>query len=306
MWRVAQMSVLDVASGTVTKIHDQLPQPGTPTWSPDGKAARARRHRADDEALPRGHEPDTDDRPAGTRRPRQGAPRPDGDDVWFAPEPLLSIDSRGGCGPAWSPDGTKMAAIYEGVLSVWPVAATGEPLGPPRRVTQRERARAELAGRLASHPVSVARQAAHRRHRDRRDARPVPLDLKCTPAVPTTRAGRPRRQARRHEDADGATERRRRDRRQPDHERRAARGRQSRAGERQVIDASNLTRDAGPGRSSTRICSRTSASRRAARCSPSASRRCGVLATRRTKRSKSARRTRPACVRARASTAPAI
>src|SRR5262249_55048029 len=36
MWRVAQMSVLDVASGAVTKIHDQLAQPGTPTWSPDG------------------------------------------------------------------------------------------------------------------------------------------------------------------------------------------------------------------------------------------------------------------------------
>src|SRR5437762_5689852 len=37
MWRVAEMSVLDVASGTVTKIHDSLPQPGAPTWSPDGK-----------------------------------------------------------------------------------------------------------------------------------------------------------------------------------------------------------------------------------------------------------------------------
>ena len=36
MWRVAEMSVLDVAAGTVTKIHDSLPQPGAPTWSPDG------------------------------------------------------------------------------------------------------------------------------------------------------------------------------------------------------------------------------------------------------------------------------
>ena len=36
MWRVAEMSVLDVATGTVTKIHDSLPQPGAPTWSPDG------------------------------------------------------------------------------------------------------------------------------------------------------------------------------------------------------------------------------------------------------------------------------
>src|SRR5689334_13393314 len=37
MWRVANMSVLDVASGTVTRVHDTLAQPGTPTWSPDGK-----------------------------------------------------------------------------------------------------------------------------------------------------------------------------------------------------------------------------------------------------------------------------
>src|SRR5437879_1085003 len=37
MWRVAEMSVLDVASGRVTKVHDTLAQPGTPAWSPDGK-----------------------------------------------------------------------------------------------------------------------------------------------------------------------------------------------------------------------------------------------------------------------------
>ena len=37
MWRVAEMSILDLDSGRVTKIHDSLPQPGTPTWSPDGK-----------------------------------------------------------------------------------------------------------------------------------------------------------------------------------------------------------------------------------------------------------------------------
>ena len=37
MWRVAEMSVIDVATGAVTKVHDTLPQPGAPTWSPDGK-----------------------------------------------------------------------------------------------------------------------------------------------------------------------------------------------------------------------------------------------------------------------------
>ena len=58
-----------------------------------------------------------------------------GGDTWYAPVPMLSIDSRGGCGPVWSPDGTKMAAIYEGVLAVWPVSPAGAPLGPPRHVT---------------------------------------------------------------------------------------------------------------------------------------------------------------------------
>ena len=35
-------------------------------------------------------------------------------DKWQRRSPMLAIDSRGGGGPAWSPDGTKMAAIYEG------------------------------------------------------------------------------------------------------------------------------------------------------------------------------------------------
>ena len=37
MWRAANVSVVDVATGKVTKIHDSLFGPGTPTWSPDGK-----------------------------------------------------------------------------------------------------------------------------------------------------------------------------------------------------------------------------------------------------------------------------
>ena len=36
MWRRAPVSVVDVASGVVTGIHDSLFSPGTPTWSPDG------------------------------------------------------------------------------------------------------------------------------------------------------------------------------------------------------------------------------------------------------------------------------
>ena len=36
MWRRAPVSVVDVATGAVTRIHDSLFSPGTPTWSPDG------------------------------------------------------------------------------------------------------------------------------------------------------------------------------------------------------------------------------------------------------------------------------
>ena len=160
MWRVAQMSVLDVASGTVTKVHDTLPQPGTPTWSPDGKRLAIA-----------GVAPFTRFREGTNQVLTMAADGGDDDDKWFAPVPMLSIDSRGGCGPVWSPDGTKMAAIYEGVLAVWPVSPAGEPLGPPRRITNESAHSPSWAGRLASHPVSVARQAADRRHRDRRDAR---------------------------------------------------------------------------------------------------------------------------------------
>jgi imidazolonepropionase-like amidohydrolase len=128
-----------------------------------------------------------------TRRFREGtnqvltisATRQDSD-KFFAPEPLLSIDSRSGCGPVWSPDGTKMAAIYEGVLAVWPVAATGEPLGPPRRITN-ESAHAPSWQGDSRHILYQSLDKLRIADIETGEARTVPLDLKYTPAVPTTR-----------------------------------------------------------------------------------------------------------------------
>jgi Tol biopolymer transport system component len=175
MWRVAQMSVIDVASGKVTKVHDTLPQPGAPAWSPDGKRLAIA-----------GIAPMTKRFREGTNQILTMSSTALNDDKWFAPQPLMSIDSRGGCGPAWSPDGTKMAAIYEGVLAVWPVSPAGEPLGPPRRITN-ESSHAPSWEGDSRHILYQAMDKLRIVDIETGDVRTVPFDLKFTQAIPTTR-----------------------------------------------------------------------------------------------------------------------
>ena len=87
----------------------------------------------------------------------------------------------------------------------------------------RKRALTQLGRRLASHPLPVARQAAHRGHRNRRDADGAARSEIHAGGAHDPRR-RSRREARRHEGAHGAYQRRRDHRRQSDYERRAARG----------------------------------------------------------------------------------
>lgn len=174
MWRRAPVSIVEVASGRVTRIHDALFSPGTPTWSPDGTRVAV--------AMVSSY----------STRYREGTNQvltmssAGGDDRWFVPDPNLSIDSRGGGGIVWSPDGTKMAGIYEGLLKVWPVSTAGQPLGPPRRVTTEMAHSPSWAGdskRLLYQSMDQLRIV----NIETGEITEVPLNLRWTPAVPTGR-----------------------------------------------------------------------------------------------------------------------
>ena len=123
-----QLQVADVESGAVRRIHDHLNEPGRPSWSPDGSAVVVSSLKV------------------YSTRFREGTNQVlrvalDGSaDRWFDPAPHKSIGMREDYGPVWSPDGTQMAAIVDGLLAAWPVSRDGTPAGPPRPLTT------ELAG----------------------------------------------------------------------------------------------------------------------------------------------------------------
>lgn len=120
-WGVAGVCVVDVDSGKVTRLQGSLGQPGSPSWSPDGKYV----------VISLSYKYSNSFR-EGTNQvyviPADGKGAP----FWQLPERHLSLDTRSGSGPVWSPDGTRMAGIYEGLLKLWPVDRDGKPLGPPR------------------------------------------------------------------------------------------------------------------------------------------------------------------------------
>lgn len=121
-----QVHVVDVASGAVTKIHDHLNEPGRPSWSPDGSAVVLSSLKVYSTRFRE-----------GTNQVLRisAAPGATAGDRWFDPMPHKSIGMREDYGPVWSPDGTRMAAIVDGLLAVWPVDRDGAPQGPPRPIT---------------------------------------------------------------------------------------------------------------------------------------------------------------------------
>jgi len=119
-----QLFTINIATGEMEKLSDTLSGPGYPSWSANGRVIAI-------SAL----------RPYSTRF-REGTNQiltisRDGEpDRYFSPVPHHSIGARGWPnGPVWSPDGTMMAYITEGMLWILPVSPTGEPTGPPQQLT---------------------------------------------------------------------------------------------------------------------------------------------------------------------------
>jgi hypothetical protein len=117
-----EMRMIDLTSASVSTLRS-LFGPSRASWSPDGKviavaalkpnSARFREGRNDILLIS-----------------LDGSP-----DRWVVPVADRGITTRGTDGPAWSPDGRRMAFIVDGLLWVLPVTPRGEPAGPPVRLS---------------------------------------------------------------------------------------------------------------------------------------------------------------------------
>ncbi len=109
-------------TGRSEPLHAPMHDPGKPTWAPEGLLAVSElqpyssRFREGTNQLVLVSTTGAKDRPLN-------------------PVAHHSIGTRENDGPAWSPDGSKMAFVMDGLLQVMPVTPAGEVAGPPRQVS---------------------------------------------------------------------------------------------------------------------------------------------------------------------------
>lgn len=113
----------DLSIPKTKKVHEALFVPSQASWAPDGKTIAV-------SAL----------HPYSSRY-REGVSEVlllslDGkNDRYVSPAPNHSLGTRSKNGPVWSPDGTQMAYILDGLLWITTVSPNGTPTGQPRALT---------------------------------------------------------------------------------------------------------------------------------------------------------------------------
>ena len=118
-----QLSIINVESGEIKKIHAPIVNPSQPSWSADGKRIVL------------------SSLVVFSSRFREGLSKfqiisLDGSaDKFWLPVEGKGIATRNKNGPIWSPDGSMMAYTQDGVLWIVPVTPSGEQAGPPQRLT---------------------------------------------------------------------------------------------------------------------------------------------------------------------------
>lgn len=175
LWGNAALKVLDLPTGQQTRLSQSLPQPGKPAWSADGRWIALALNRPASPSFREGHV-------ALRLFAADGKAEPQ----WRDPADLPGLDTTGGGGPAWSPDGRHLAAIQDGLLKIWPVSPDATPLGPARTLGT---AVAHYPSWSADSRTILVQSADSLQLVDATTGyyRPVPLDFTYTPDVPKTR-----------------------------------------------------------------------------------------------------------------------
>ncbi|OIN56302.1 amidohydrolase family protein [Arsenicibacter rosenii] len=127
VWGRGTLQIVEVSTGKVDKYHEPVFVPSQPTWSPDGKTIAVS---ALDVYSSRYREGISEVLLISTDRTGDGSA-----DRHMSPVAGRTLGTRGKNGPVWSPDGHQLAYILDGLLWTSPVDALGNPIGPPRRLT---------------------------------------------------------------------------------------------------------------------------------------------------------------------------
>lgn len=123
-WHAATLYMVDAATGAMRKAHESIFLPSVPSWSADGSKISVLALRVYSDRFRKGDNAFfTIDLATGKGR-------------FSTPDPERSISSRSQFGPIWSPDGTQMAYVHDGLL--WSVAVDdeGSLLAPPVQLSR--------------------------------------------------------------------------------------------------------------------------------------------------------------------------